>query len=355
MRNNQEILESFYKYRQANSKSKKTLECDKRVLNVFLQHINNKPLEQVIEEDTQSFIKKQKTLGTRTMFASKLILFFRWLHKLEKRKRPSCMKWYDYPTAKQIRKNGKADVKQYLITDEEYTKIMNFVSANPKWSALFETLYLSGARPNEIMQMNISDIEIDSDGKVTIKLTDSKSLPRKVPLPDTPNNLIRWLEYHPLRHNNNAPLFISNSARNYHKRHDTFAINIKFNTIKEKTGIKSTLTPHCFRKTRATIMFSARTKDGGKKFDEGDMAKFFGWTPITVSQRRNEYDLRDFEDLKKLVQGNIKPVETFDNIKAERDTLAKKQQEKIDTLEQELSDLKELFENTISSVNQYTK
>jgi integrase len=176
--------------------------------------------------------------------------------------------------------------------------------------------------------MNVGDVEIDSDGKVTITLQDSKTLPRKVPLPENPKMLIRWLEYHPFKDNKNAPLFPSGHNYKYAKRMVTVSINYKFKSIKNHTGIKNSLTPHCFRKSRATIMFSSRNPF----FDDSEIAKFFGWKSHTVIDRRQQYDLRDFDDLKKKIQGNIPRVETYDTIKQERDNLEKDLKEQVNKL-----------------------
>ncbi|UCF49487.1 MAG: hypothetical protein JSU91_06995, partial [Thermoplasmatales archaeon] len=64
METNTEILKKYIKYRQANSKAKKTIEADKTVLLRLLKHTKNKPFNIINENDTQGFIIKQKTLGT---------------------------------------------------------------------------------------------------------------------------------------------------------------------------------------------------------------------------------------------------------------------------------------------------
>ncbi len=337
VKTNQEIMHEYVKNRQANSKAVNTIKTDITSLKGLLSFVDNKPFKNITEEDTRDFIGGFSNVATKVQYATRIIKFYRWFNRLDNRERPSIMKWFEYPSKDLLIKNKDADVKQYLITDEEYQTIIQFCGEEPKWSALFETLYLSGARPNEVNQMNIGDVEIDEKNRVIITLRDSKTIPRKVPLPDNPSMLIRWLEYHPRKIDKNTPLFLSNSHRKYFKRMVTVAINRKFDTIKKYTNIKKTLTPHCFRKTRATIMFSNRDPI----FDDTEIGKFFGWKPHTVVDRRQQYDLRDFDDLKEKIQGKNKVrLDTFDIVKQERDTLERKYRNEIRDLKKGISDLK---------------
>ncbi len=316
MENNNEILKKFLEYRQLCNKSQSTIKLDSIVISEFRRFTKDKPFGDVTEQETKGFIKKQKALGTRTSYGTRLIIFFRWLNKLKKRQRPKIMEWFEFPTAALIRRNKDPDVKKFLIEDDEYDKIQQNIGHDPKWSALFESLYLSGARPNEVNQMNVGDVDIEEN---VITIRESKTIARKVPLPESPKMLIRWLEYHPKKDDKNAPLFPSDHHGHHANRMATTAINGKLSVIIRQTGIKSTLTPHCFRKTRATIMFSSRNPI----YDDSEIAKYFGWKAHTISDRREQYDLRNFDDLKEKIQGNIPKAETYDVIKHERDKYEK--------------------------------
>jgi integrase len=188
--------------------------------------------------------------------------------------------------------------------------------------------------------MNIGDV-IYEGGKVTVLLNNSKTIPRKVPLPDTPKMLVRWIQNHPFKDNPDAPLFITGSNRTSDKRMFVKNINRHFNVVKRNTGIKSTLTPHCFRKSRASIMFSSRTKDGGIIYDDKEIGQYFGWKNHTVSDRRTQYDLRNFEDLKEKIHRKVKSVETYDTVVAERDTL----KEELDSLKKQMNDITTIISN----------
>jgi SMC interacting uncharacterized protein involved in chromosome segregation len=54
-----------------------------------------------------------------------------------------------------------------------------------------------------------------------------------------------------------------------------------------------------------------------------------------VVLRRQQYDLRNFDDLKEKIHGKIVHVETFDTIKQERDTL----KQELENLKSQIGDL----------------
>ena len=117
------------------------------------------------------------------------------------------------------------------------------------------------------------------------------------------------------------------------------AIYFKLQKAIERTGIKSTITPHCFRRTRATIMFTQKSKDGGLIYTDKEIALHFGWSIKSVPLRRAEYDLTNQEDLRKKVFGNGKKAPSYDVIKAEKDKLEIQYGTKIKELEYKIQDM----------------
>ena len=103
---------------------------------------------------------------------------------------------YKYSKTSERERQKNPNLKSSLINPEEYIKIIQKVKMDLRMSALYETLYLSGARPNEVCNMRIEDI-INEKGKISLIVKDSKSLPREIPLTEKPSLLLRWLENHP--------------------------------------------------------------------------------------------------------------------------------------------------------------
>jgi len=351
METNEELIKNFIEYRKANSWVESTLKNDKYALIRLCKFTNNKPLRKINENDTIAFINSLNKLGTKSENAQKLILFFRWLHKNKRKERPKNMEWFEFPSKDKMIKHSDPDKQKHLITDEEYKKIIQFSMRNPKWSAIYEMLYLSGARPDEIAKMNYEDININEKGEVTITINHSKKIPRQVFLMGNPEQIIRWYNQHPIKEKN-TPLFPSDNNKRYMQHMIDGAIRTNFRRMQKQIDIKKTLNPKDFRKIRATIMFNQRSKDGGLIFDDDHIGSYMGWKPSTVSQRRQEYNLNGFEELKNLIRDFIPKSETFDTIKQERDLLQKKQNE-IDELKKTQEELKEQmkkFENYVSKL-----
>ncbi len=332
METNKQILERYKEYRKANNKSKKTLLNDDVRLGKLLKTSNNKHFSEITEKDS---MKLMNTLGlsSKPQYASTIIKFYRWYKKLGKTERPEHMKWFEYPSQDLLTKNSDPDRKKYLITDEEYSKIIQHSKHDPKWSALYETLYLSGGRPDEINRMKYEDVSRLKIESIII-IRDSKTIPRNIALTGRPEQLIRWMEMHPTQ-NPKDPLFPSYAGTNKMNHMATNSINVHFNRLKEATGIKKTLSPHCYRKTRATIMFGSRNPT----FDDTEIGQYFGWKAHTVIQRREQYDLRGEEELQKKIRGIQPTIDDYDTIKALKETLEKKHAKEIEDLKQKMQEI----------------
>ena len=259
------------------------------------------------------------------------------------------MNWFEFSTEEQRTQRKDPDIKKHLITTDEFESIIN---ASKDRYGLWETYYLSGGRLNEVRQMKIKDVKIEGDN-VTIVLTNSKTIPREVPLTDIPNRLIRWMENHPHKDDLEYPLWISQNPRWLHQ-HPQIArpsIQQKFETLKKQTGIKSTLSIKSFRATRATILFSSRDPI----YDDKEMGQLFGWKPHTVVDRREQYDLRNFEDLKtKIFDTTIGKLDTYDSIKHEKELLEQKHEKELKKQQKEIDDLKETVETLLTHYKEVT-
>lgn len=272
----------------------------------------------------------------RDHYASRIICFYKWLFKLEDNDRPSIMKWYRYSKTSERERQKDPNIKKELIEEEEYSIIIQKVKMDLRMSALYETLYLSGARPNEICNMKIEDV-INDMGKISLMVTDSKSIPREIPLTEKPSLLLRWLENHPYKDKKNAWLFISLDRRFKNRNIKASSVSEKFKKLVKTLDVKQSLILYSFRKTRATIMFN-------QGFDDKEMGLLFGWKPHTVIDRRKEYDLRGLEDLKNKVFKKVEIYKTRDELVEENIKMEDKFEKEIEELKNEMKGLKEIIE-----------
>jgi len=317
-------------------------------LRMLSDYLKDKSLKDATNKDLMFFLKPDNglvSLNSRHYIYMQVKLFYRWIDQIDRHTIPDRLRWYEPITNKAKRMYLNPERREnHFITQDDYDKMIKFSNdAYGQDKALWETFYLSSIRPEEMPHLKIGDIYETDEGhyEVIIREGYSKTLPRQIPLVERPDNLIRWLGNHPDRKNKDTPLWISYKSKSI-KGIDRDAMYIRFNSLKKKSGIKSTLQLKSFRKNRATIMFNQPDK-----YDDGKMAQFFGWQPITVSQRRIEYDLSNYDDLKKVIWTKPEISISYDTLKKEKEVIEnkykkqlKKQEKQILKIEQENKNLR---------------
>jgi integrase len=338
---NLEIMEDFKDYRLALGRGSGTIRSNITLLRRLGNWLGDKSFKDATETDMIDFFKQpdiQRKWRTKDNYGTILIMFYRWLFKLKRKERPQILDWFEYTPKPTRRKSKDPKAKEkYFITRDEYDAIINHCNTYME-RALFEVMYNSGARPDEVAHMRIQDVEILDDGKVFFTFFKSKTDPRKIPIGEPIDNLLRWLDFHPAKDNPKAPLWLSFFRSKLklpieERSMDTYTIGHKFSEIKKRAGLKSTLTPKSFRKTRASIMFP-NTKDK-------DMGYFFGWTEETVPLRRFEYDLTGNEDFIKKVFAKSKQPVLRDELERRNETIEKKQASEIQNLQRQYAQLQQ--------------
>jgi site-specific recombinase XerC len=314
-------------------------------LRILANYLDKKLLTETTDIDLRYFFNPKNkivSIKSRNYIFTQIKLFYRWVDKLDRYTISPRLKWYEPITDKA--KNRYLDPdrrKKHFISKEDYIEIIN--KSNDAYGqdrAIWETYYLSGIRPEEIDKMKINSVTKNKDGNYEIKIGigESKTIPRKIPLPERPDNLIRWMGNHPLKNNPEAPLFISYKSKNISGiTRDT--IYRRFTKLKkENPKIKQSLTLESFRKNRATIMFNQ------KEYDDGKIAQFFGWKPDTVAKRRQDYELSNIDDLRKIVWSKPQELIDYDTLKKENDIIKNKYENEIEDLKKEMEKMKKDLE-----------
>lgn len=294
---NTEIIEQYLTYYQ--NKKPNASKDAKRGINGTLrklsEYIQPKSLKDATEQNLMNFLGQIKKPASRDTYANHITPFYRYIYKTPKNSRPPNMEWFEFSTQREKRKHINPNLKEeLLISNKEIQQMLNYGHDRyGQLPAIWETYYLSGIRPSELQKMKIKDVTTNQNGNILITITDSKTIPRQIPLPQTPYKLLEYIENHPEKNNPDAPLWFSlkNTAKITPLSMD--GIRDRFTKMKERIQIKKTLLIKSFRKTRATIVF---TED---KLNDKDIGKIFGWTPKTVIERRTEYELSDTDDLAK--------------------------------------------------------
>ena len=216
------------------------------------------PRKEDIEEVLGNLASDDYTDWTRHTYITMLKKFYRW--KLEE-----VPKYISEMTAR-VRENGKAP--EDLITKNEATALINN-SKNARDRALIATLYDSGCRIGELLNMRIKDLSFDEFGAL-LKVTGKTGFRHVRIVGNSIAYLRAWLDDHPQRNDpDNAILFCSLSEKILGRNLTYADVYSILRKSAKRAGIKKRIHPHLFRHTRATILAS--------KVTEAPLESQMGW------------------------------------------------------------------------------
>jgi integrase len=301
---NNQIIKEFIKFKKAqkgNTISPRSLGNIEQHLRKLSDFAGTRNLKELTDKEIQDFFNSidSEKYTSRDTYATTYIQFYRWVFKLPRKNMPLNMAFFYFTSAKTKRKNRDPEArKKFFITSEEYKKMIEYCTDQyGRNKAIIETYFLIGMRPEELPQLQIKHIETRKDGITLCHIPFSKTFPRVVGFPETPFNLLQFIENHPNKNDKEAYLFFP--FRNPNKKEPLEIDNIRHemfqkmrNDLKDQ-GVKQTLTLKSFRKTRATIVFENQHRTGLTLKQIGNI---FGWTENEVAKRQAEYLLTDNED-----------------------------------------------------------
>ena len=334
--NKKKILE-YAKERRAKGKHEKTIYGETTTL-IKLARFLKKEFRYATEKDMKNFFSDKEIVKSpisADLYATRIIAFYRWgqwqKEKIKRKQRPDIMDWYKHQTKNY--KNKDYDKKaKWFIHRKECDKLI-LTSPTVQDKALWEVLYLTGARLDEVLSMKIKSFKELAQGcKLHIYRSNRA---RSIPLCEIPHHLMRWLKEHPGRKKPEAGLWLSHSNRTFNQPLvKVKSIEDRFKNALKRAEIDRHLTPKCFRKTRAIIIFEEN------KLTDTEIGLFFGWRPGEVSKRRLDYDLTGHEDLKEEIFGKSTIPMSREKFEKENKILIRKQQEQIDRLSEDVLTLK---------------
>lgn len=173
---------------------------------------------------------------------------------------PEIVRWIK-PHNKRIE---RVKLPEDMLTPDDVQKLID-TAQRPKDKAFVSTIYESGCRVSELLFLKIKSIKIDEYGAVLL-VPPMKTGSRRVRIVSSTPYMTAWLNAHPLKHDPNAYLWISNRNKLV-----SYGWIYQFlDKLGKKAGIKKKLNPHNFRHSRATHLANHLT--------EAQMKEFFGWT-----------------------------------------------------------------------------
>lgn len=203
---------------------------------------------------------RKRMLKSWTMHTYQSILktFYRWLFELERDdKLPKSISWL-----KGEKPPNEIEKKDLLTTEE--IGLMITATSNIQHKALISVLYEGALRPGELMTIERKHITKREDcfvisvgGKM-----ERKAGRRDVYLFNSYNLLNDWLKIHPLKTNDNYPLWIGKNKR-------VFGMRFLFKMLKgasKSANIKKRVYPYLFRHSRATELYIDHGEAVAKKY-----------------------------------------------------------------------------------------
>jgi len=261
---NSEIILKYYNLLAAQGFEPATLRNNVEKL-LTLAKLLDKPFDDANKDDMIKLVSKlqSKYSDGWNMLSYKGILkkFYRWLRELDDEKiYPPEVRWIR-SSAKDIKKIKREDI----LTQEDIEKIAK-EATSVRDKALILTLYESGCRIGELLQLQIKNIKFDEHG-VILDVEESKTIPRNVRGIDYVDVLSAWLSVHPYKDDPEAPLWVS--QRGAPLKHDS--VISALDRIKKKLNMRKKMNPHAYRHAKASHL--------APYLKNATMSEHFGWSP----------------------------------------------------------------------------
>ncbi len=262
-KNSKSILK-YYKLLVAKEYKTATLRNNVEKL-LTLAKILGKPFEDADKDDIIELVCKLQNRYSSgwNILSYKGILkkFYRWLRELDdERIYPPEVRWIRL-SEKSVKRVKRKDI----LTQEDIEKIAK-EATSVRDKALILTLYESGCRIGELLQLQIKNVKFDEHG-VVLDVEESKTIPRDVRGMDYVDILSAWLSVHPYKDDPEAFLWIS--QRGTPLKHDS-VISL-LSRIKKKLNIEKSMNPQAYRRAKASHL--------APHLKNATMCEHFGWSP----------------------------------------------------------------------------
>jgi integrase/recombinase XerD len=236
-----------------------------------------------------------KWIGTYNANLVNIIRFFRWLYypKIEPTQRPKP------EVVQNLRKLKRREISKYKpndMWDVEDNRIFLKYCPNPRDRCYHAMECDLGARPHEILNLRIKDIEFKQEGgkRYAIIVVNGKTGERSLPLIESIPYITEWISNHPQESNRDAFLFLNTKTD---KAIEISAIFTMYKRYKEhfKSLLSSEISEDDKRKIRELLKkpwnpyvhrHSALTEKYGLLNSDINLRQFAGWSTSSNMHRR---------------------------------------------------------------------
>jgi len=261
-REDKEEIEIFLRDQKARGKGLSRLIKLCQVLRLLRTRLG-KPFDKAAQEDIMRVVHDYESGEYSAWFRHDVkVIFKQYFAWLNKGVYPQKVQWINTTmsvTEQRLVNHGE------LLSQDEVQKVID-VAGHPRNKALLAVMAESGARPGEIGNLTIGQVDVDTNG-VVLNLH-GKTGSRRIRVVSATPYLVTWLNNHPQKETQEAPLWTSIGSVQ-HKQITYAAMCKVMKEAFEKAGIKKRAFPYAFRHTRACQLAHHLT--------EFQMNAYFGW------------------------------------------------------------------------------
>ncbi len=253
---NQDAIKRFNKEKKALG-LKLLTRCNYVIaLRSFTSHVN-KGFDDVTKDDVVDWLSSlDLSQHTENMYKTNLKKFFQWYYGCEDDEYPDIVRWIK---SKQPKKRTID-----ILTPDEIKRMVD-VCDNQRDRALMMTLYESGCRAGEILDVKVKDVQFDQYGAIC--MVNGKTGGRRIRLIDATPDLRLWINMHPEKDNPDAPLWIKHRRGRGKLGYDGLFELLR--KLRKEAGIKKKVHPHLLRHSRLTEL--------AKELTDSQLKVFAGW------------------------------------------------------------------------------
>lgn len=252
----------FKQHLEARGLSKSRISKYLNVIHRIAKWKPDKPFKDLNKKDVEKVISKLESTNysewTKHDYKVLFKRFYQWLYDMEDQYPPE-VNWISTTISNEKRKEPED------LLDESDIEKMIRKSKNLRDKALITTLYETGARISELLELKKKHIKFLEEG-VEIKFMKGKTGPRTLPLiRDCEPYLSNWIENHP---GESREDFVWTKLNNSERLTYGY-VNKLLKKVRERTDIEKPVNPHQFRHSRATFM--------ARRLTDAEMCQYFGW------------------------------------------------------------------------------
>ncbi len=305
--NHKRIIKRFIDEKIVSGLSLKTIVTQTKIIKYLFLFVDKTNPKDITRKNIEDFFihlaKNGKKISTINSYKIVIKSFFRWLYKLKKGKYPKQVDWIERSKIK------KEEME--VLTREEVLKLIesNVLLRDQCLTAL---IYDCGLRVGEAVSTKIKSLKPDKYG-FKIKV-DGKTGERTIRLVLAVPYIKKWLNEHPFKNNQEAPLFIC-LTRKYGEPLQSGGAYKVIQKAAKVSKIDKKIHPHCLRHAKMTHL----AEEG---FSEMELRIYAGWekdSPMPATYLHQNEDsvekkirvlagLDDYDAEKKEIEKQMKKV-----------------------------------------------